>query len=81
MSAHVLKLVPKQVSENRNESLSYVALAELLHLVDQAQIAVNECWDRVLMTAGDNGEPDQMAVLDYEMALSDLLEAKEKAGL
>lgn len=62
--------------ENRNEAI----LAERLHAVDQAQQATDEAWDRVMMGA-DGGEPDQMDILTYEMAINDLLEAKAKAGL
>lgn len=82
MSAQVLRLVPKQERVNRNvtQNVAYTALEHLFYLVDQAQLNVNECWDRVLATA-TNGESDQMAVLDYEMALNDLIEAKTKAGL
>lgn len=82
MAATLHKLVPRQErrtvlsNELRNEAL----LAERLHTVDQAQQAMDEAWDRVMMGA-DGGEPDQMDVLTYEMAINDLLEAKAKAGL
>lgn len=82
MSANLHKLVPKQVQQAamRAVILTDVILAERLHAVDQAQIALDESWDRVMMSS-EGGEPDQMAVLDYEMAINDLLEAKAKAGL
>jgi hypothetical protein len=82
MAATVHQLTPRQERrsihslEIRNESL----MAERLHQVDQAQQATDEAWDRVMMGA-DGGEPDQMDVLTYEMAINDLLEAKAKAGL
>lgn len=82
MAATVHKLLPRQERrsiqsvELRNETI----LAERLHAVDQAQQATDEAWDRVMMGA-DGGEPDQMDVLTYEMAINDLLEAKAKAGL
>lgn len=82
MAATVHQLVPR----NERKTVAVVALltdaimAERLHLVDQAQLTVDEAWDRVMMSA-DGGEPDQMAVLDYEMALNELLEANIKAGL
>lgn len=82
MAATVHQLVPRQERrsvlsiENRNEAI----LAERLHAVDQAQQATDEAWDRVMMGA-DGGEPDQMDILTYEMAINDLLEAKAKAGL
>lgn len=82
MAATVHQLLPRNERrsslslENRNETI----MAERLHMVDQAQQVVDEAWDRVMMGA-DGGEPDQMDVLTYEMAINDLLEAKAKAGL
>lgn len=82
MAAVVRQLVPKveQQRAMRATVLTDVLIAERLSLVDRAQLAVDEAWDRVMMTA-DGGEPEQGAVLDYEMAINDLLEAKAKAGL
>lgn len=82
MAATVHQLVPRQErrSVTSNELRNETILAERLHAVDQAQQATDEAWDRVMMGA-DGGEPDQMDVLTYEMAINDLLEAKAKAGL
>ena len=82
MAATVHQLLPRNErrstlsQELRHDNL----MAERLHTVDQAQQATDEAWDRVMMSA-DGGEPDQMDVLTYEMAINDLLEAKAKAGL
>lgn len=82
MAATAHQLIPRNErrsvhsQELRNETI----LAERLHMVDQAQQAADEAWDRVMMSA-DGGEPDQMDVLTYEIAINDLLEAKAKAGL
>jgi hypothetical protein len=81
MATPLLKLVPKQTTEARTSLLTQHKLAELMHLVDQAQLTVNEAWDRVVMTTDSYGEADQMAILDYEMAMTDLLEANRRAGL
>ena len=82
MAATVHQLLPRN---ERRSTLSQelrhdTIMAERLHQVDQAQQATDEAWDRVMMGA-DGGEPDQMDVLTYEMAINDLLEAKAKAGL
>lgn len=82
MAATVHQLLPRN---ERRSTLSQelrhdTIMAERLHAVDQAQQATDEAWDRVMMGA-DGGEPDQMDILTYEMAINDLLEAKAKAGL
>ena len=61
--------------------IALAKLDELLHLVDRAQVAVDDAWERVVMTTDPHGEADQMAILDYEMALNDLFEASFNAGL
>ena len=82
MAATLHQLVPKQERRTirANELVNQSLIAERLYMVDQAQQEADQAWDRVMMGA-DGGEPDQMDVLSYEMAINDLLEAKAKAGL
>jgi hypothetical protein len=75
-----LRLVPAPDHYWRRSNDYNAKMAILLRAVSEAQDHVDECWDRLYMSS-DSGEPDDGAVLDYEMALNDLIEAKAKSGL
>jgi hypothetical protein len=82
-------MVPKLAAHvwNRTSHAEVLKAQQLkrlrLRAIEEAQDDLNLAWERLYMKESPEygDEPDDGAILDYEMALSRLVEAKGKANL